>query len=128
MMLNIMGTVLRKRGIAMRNGQGSNRRSRIQHDEFYEETAAEVISPYDVLERETYPPEMDVTQSGGKLIGYGALFFSILSFFIYPVILGVIALVMGFIALRRGEISIGSWAVAISTLSLLISLFFLPFF
>ena len=107
----------------MRDGQGSEKTS-----DYYEETSAEFVSPYDLLKREPYPEEIDATESRGKLIGYGALFLGILSFFVFPVILGVVALIMGFIALRQGEMTIGSWAISISTLSLLISLFILPFF
>ncbi len=107
----------------MRDGQGSEKTS-----DYYEETSAEFVSPYDLLEREPYPEEIDATESRGKLIGYVALFLGLLSFFVFPVILGVVALIMGFIALRQGEMTIGSWAISISTLSLLISLFILPFF
>ncbi|TLS36291.1 DUF308 domain-containing protein [Pseudalkalibacillus caeni] len=115
-------------------------------EEYLEETAAEV-SPNGVLdrpflqnpenERPTAEEKADTIEDGvgadtevneGRGTGFIALVLSVISVFILPVIFGAAGIIVGFIARRRGAKSLGSWAIGIGAASLIISLFFSPFF
>ena len=93
---------------------------------YHEEIAAEMIrSPYG---RNTKRVNDRETGNLSKLIGFVALFLSVLSFFIAPFICAVIAIVIGFVAQRNGEIVIGAWAIGISALSIILTIFVIPLF
>lgn len=93
---------------------------------YHEEIAAEMIrSPY-----KRYEDRANNREKGNlsKLIGFAALFLSVLSFFVAPFACGVIAIVLGFVAQRKGEITIGAWAIGISALSIILAIFIIPYF
>ncbi|MGM9926651.1 MAG: DUF4190 domain-containing protein [Bacillus sp. (in: firmicutes)] len=108
-------------------GQRSREKKSVDQNDYQEEIAAEIISPYDLLGDDSYSQEADQAVRG-NLTGYIALFLSILSFFIFPLIFGLLGIVVGFIAQRNGAISLGAWAVFISTLSIILSVFVIPAF
>ncbi|WP_226656880.1 DUF4190 domain-containing protein [Pseudalkalibacillus hwajinpoensis] len=64
----------------------------------------------------------------GVGIGVAALALSVISLFILPVILGAAGIVVGFVARRKGLTTLGSWAIGVGAASMIISLFFAPFF
>lgn len=67
-------------------------------------------------------------RAGGKAAGVIAIILSVLSLFILPVLFGAAGIIVGFIARRQGAHSLGNWAIGIGIVSIIISLFFAPFF
>jgi uncharacterized membrane protein HdeD (DUF308 family) len=61
-------------------------------------------------------------------MGYLAIVLSVISLFIFPVILGASGIIVGFIARRRGAEALGGWAIGIGIVSLILGIFILPFF
>lgn len=99
---------------------------RMKANIYHEEIAAEMIrTPY-----RRYEEGANKRKKGNmsRVIGFTALFLSVLSFFIAPFVCGIFAIVLGFIAQRKGEISIGAWAIGISALSIILAIFIIPFF
>ncbi|WP_377888470.1 hypothetical protein [Alkalihalobacillus sp. R86527] len=121
------------------------RRSAITSEEdFLEESAAEV-APSGVLDRpylqspenerprseereEHFEAKSHEQETTGVGVGVAALALSVISLFILPVIFGAAGIVVGFIARRRGLTTLGSWAIGVGVASMIISLFFAPFF
>lgn len=96
---------------------------------FDEETAAELTEPYRARnDSERRDDVEDVNQDNAGWIGYVALAISIISLFIFPVLLGIVGIIVGFIARRRGAQALGAWAIGIGVVSLLIGIFITPFF
>ncbi|WP_100406790.1 DUF4190 domain-containing protein [Bacillus solitudinis] len=104
---------------------------------FQEETAAEYASvnglnaarPFDtqVEERETSAMNED-NVTAGRGIGTFSLVLSILSLFFLPVLLGAAGIVVGFVSRRYGATALGNWAIGIGAISILMTVFFSPFF
>jgi hypothetical protein len=94
---------------------------------FQEEIAAEVAPPISGYQRGTDTNENSETKAGSTGMGLTAIALSILSLFIFPVLLGITGIVLGFIARSRGART-GTWAIAIGAISLLLGIFVLPFF
>jgi hypothetical protein len=89
--------------------------------DFMEETAAEIAEPvrrYDERDEET----------NGAGLGWLALALSIISLFIWPVLLGAAGIIVGFIARRRGAATLGAWAIGIGVVAILVRLFIMPFY
>lgn len=59
--------------------------------------------------------------------GWTALSLSIISFFIMPIILGGAGVILGLISKKRGADTLGNTAIVAGAISILISLFVLPF-
>ncbi|MFG6494161.1 DUF4190 domain-containing protein [Fictibacillus sp. UD] len=72
--------------------------------------------------------EVNRERAGGKAAGVIAIILSVLSLFILPVLFGAAGIIVGFIARRQGAHSLGNWAIGIGIVSIIISLFFAPFF
>jgi hypothetical protein len=99
-----------------------------------EETAAEFAPqrgfvgerPFaDDVDRDT---DMDGEVTEGRGVGAFAIVLSIISLFFLPVILGAAGIIVGFIARRNGATGLGNWAIGIGALSIILTLFFSPFF
>ena len=95
---------------------------------YKEETSAELSAP----SRQSRTSNTDGSGAGtngksGAIAGTIGLILSILSLFVMPFILGVAGVIVGFIARRQGS-GIGSWAIGIGVVSIVVSLFILPFF
>ncbi|MCM3716835.1 DUF308 domain-containing protein [Fictibacillus phosphorivorans] len=67
-------------------------------------------------------------REGGKAAGVIALILSVLSLFIAPVLFGAAGIIVGFVARRQGSETLGNWAIGLGIVSIIISLFFAPFF
>lgn len=99
------------------------------HD-FMEETAAEVTTPISTpinkpVRRDNTLQNKDAVTGNG--IGWLALALSIISLFVWPVILGAAGIIVGFIARRRGAEGLGAWAIGIGVVSIIIGIFIVPF-
>lgn len=96
---------------------------------FDEETAAELTEPYRAKNDSDRRSDVeDANRDNAGWIGYAALAISIISLFIFPVLLGIVGIIVGFIARRRGAGALGAWAIGIGVVSLLIGIFITPFF
>lgn len=113
---------------------------RINEADYREEMAAEAVpirSDMTLPENERprfadndhrYEQEGKREREGGRATGMIAIILSVLSLFILPVLFGAAGIIVGFIARRQGAKSLGNWAIGIGIVSIIISLFFAPFF
>lgn len=67
------------------------------------------------------------TSDTNHVVGWVAIALSILSLFMMPILLGGAGIVVGFISRKRNAEWLGNTAITIGVISILISLFFLPF-
>ncbi|WP_442785802.1 hypothetical protein [Lentibacillus sp. Marseille-P4043] len=89
-----------------------------------EETAAELTA--DDLDTPSGIGDDDDTNVNSTY-GWIALALSIVSFFWLPIILGGAGIIIGFIARSRGANTLGNTAIIAGAVSIIISLFILPF-
>ncbi|WP_332632121.1 DUF4190 domain-containing protein [Halalkalibacter flavus] len=95
---------------------------------FQEETAAEYATVNGMAERdETAEANVD-DATAGRGVGTFAIVLSILSLFFLPVLLGAAGIVIGFVSRRYGSTTLGNWAIGIGAVSILMTVFFSPFF
>jgi len=102
-----------------------------ERNEYREETAADFAAPKPRSNRARQtnePYAIAGDETGGRGLGITALIVSILSLFIWPVLMGIAGIIIGFIARGKGAKSLGTWAIIIGALSIVIGIFILPFF
>ncbi|MFS0780899.1 hypothetical protein [Bacillus sp. 1P06AnD] len=58
-----------------------------------------------------------------RVVAYIAFVLSILSFFIWPYVLGPVSIIAGFIAQRKGEITLGAWSICLGALAIVLEMF-----
>lgn len=99
-------------------------------EDYNEETAAEIAAPATLRRDADYDrdEEKSDTAADGRRMGYLAIVLSVISLFVFPVILGAAGIIVGFIARRRGAEALGGWAIGIGIVSLILGIFILPFF
>ncbi|WP_241657839.1 DUF4190 domain-containing protein [Anaerobacillus alkaliphilus] len=101
-----------------------------------EETAAEFAPqrgfvgerPFAENVDEEIEADRDNEVTEGRGVGAFAIVLSIISLFFLPVILGAAGIIVGFIARRNGATGLGNWAIGIGAVSIVLTLFFSPFF
>ncbi len=101
-----------------------------------EETAAEFAPQRGFVRERPFidntDEEIDADRDGevteGRGVGAFAIVLSIISLFFLPVILGAAGIIVGFIARKNGARSLGNWAIGIGAISIILTLFFSPFF
>ncbi|AVQ99387.1 hypothetical protein OBCHQ24_10315 [Oceanobacillus iheyensis] len=59
--------------------------------------------------------------------GWIAIALSVISFFVWPVIMGAAGIIFGFVSRSKGADTLGNIAIAAGTISIAITLFVLPF-
>lgn len=94
--------------------------------DYREEIAAEIAAP--VLIRRRGYDDLRGRTEGGTSTGYVALALSILSLFVWPLLLGAVGIVLGIFARRGGAEGLGAWAIGIGAVSIIVGIFILPFF
>lgn len=62
-----------------------------------------------------------------SMYGWIGLALSVISFFMWPVVLGLAGIVLGFVSRSKGANVLGNIAITVGVISILISLFMLPF-
>lgn len=77
--------------------------------------------------REVDRSDDDEGIQANNVMGWIALILSIASYFMMPVILGGAGIILGFIARNRGASTLGNTAIVAGIVSILITLFILPF-
>lgn len=65
--------------------------------------------------------------STGKLAGYVALVFGVLSLFLWSIVLGPLAAVLGFYAYSQGRRTTGGWSIGLGILATLSYFVLMPF-
>ncbi|WP_163970016.1 DUF4190 domain-containing protein [Oceanobacillus halotolerans] len=97
------------------------------HSTRNEEIAAELTADdYEgTLEREENETETDTQVNSA--VGWFALVLSLVSFFFMPIILGGAGIILGFISRNRGAETLGNTAIIAGAISILITMFVLPF-
>jgi hypothetical protein len=95
---------------------------------FQEETAAEYGAINGMAERNETAEANEDDVTAGRGVGTFAIVLSILSLFFLPVLLGAAGIVVGFVSRRYGSTTLGNWAIGIGAISILMTVFFSPFF
>ncbi|WP_080874620.1 hypothetical protein [Oceanobacillus timonensis] len=87
-----------------------------------EEFSAELTSSDlpDIEEEKSFNP--------GTLYGWGSIILAVISFFIWPIVLGAASIVFGFVARSRGTNILGLIGIIAGALSIISAFFVIPFF
>lgn len=98
-----------------------------------EETAAEFAPTRGLIGERSFADDVnEETEDGhaveGRGVGAFAIVLSIISLFFLPVILGAAGIIVGFIARRNKATALGNSAIGIGAISIILTLFFSPFF
>lgn len=72
--------------------------------------------------------EKSETRSMGFSLGWVAIVFAVISWFIWPVLLGITSAVLGFIAYQQGARKLGAWSMAIGLIAAAVYLFIIPLY
>lgn len=109
-----------------------------QEEHFLEETASEVTpAPISPRVQQTDKDEDgqnevnnlgDIVDISGRNLGIFGFVLSLISLLFMPVLLGAAGIVVGFFARRKDAKTLGNWAMGIGAVSIVVSLFFSPFF
>src|SRR5699024_8378038 len=62
-----------------------------------------------------------------SVYGWIGLALSIISFFIWPIVLGAAGIILGFVSRNKGAATLGNVAIAAGVISIIISLLMIPF-
>lgn len=108
------------------NKDFSSHEPQLMNDHRDEEVAQELTPE---LENEEHLEEDDIDMGikANSVIGWLALLLAVISFFALPVIFGGAAIILGFIARNRHAEWLGNTSIAAGIVSIVISLFIIPF-
>ncbi|MBW7473684.1 hypothetical protein K0T92_02865 [Paenibacillus oenotherae] len=68
------------------------------------------------------------TRSAGVAVGWAGLIIAALSWFVWPVLLGITAAVLGFIAFRQGSRGLGTWSITLGLIAAAAYLILIPLY
>ncbi|WP_099192518.1 hypothetical protein [Tepidibacter mesophilus] len=71
-----------------------------------------------------YKKEKGKDSTNANIMGYLAVFASVVSLFTYPVTFGVIGIILGIMSIYSGAKTLGYWAIGIGIVTSVASLFF----
>jgi len=91
-----------------------------------DEEVAEEISADD-FDKQLRVDEEDNDTEVNSVYGWIGIALSVISFFMMPIILGGAGIILGFISRSRGADALGNTAIAAGAISILITLFVIPF-
>nr|WP_078552813.1 hypothetical protein [Bacillus alkalicellulosilyticus] len=130
----------RKRGIQLTDFNDDKRSLELEGGErdfdngrvYEEETAAEVTPfvgarPFEAEQTAEANADTD-DAAAGRGVGTFAIVLSILSLFFLPILLGAAGIIVGFVSRRNGATALGNWAIGIGAVSIIMTVFFSPFF
>ena len=60
--------------------------------------------------------------------GWIGIALSVISFFMWPIVLGAVGIILGFVSRSRGADTLGNIAIAAGVISIIVRLFFTPYF
>ncbi|MFD1363038.1 hypothetical protein [Lentibacillus salinarum] len=90
-----------------------------------EELASEMT--VDDVDEPVVDSDEDNGTEANSAFGWIALALSIVSYFVMPIILGAAGIIMGFVSRNRGSETLGNTAIIAGGISILITLFVLPY-
>ncbi|GGD71262.1 DUF4190 domain-containing protein [Paenibacillus nasutitermitis] len=106
--------------------------TKADHHPYNEEMSAELAAPVGRLERTENQTKVhqavEETTEAGRAAGWAALVLSLLSWFVWPLLLGATGAVVGFIAYRQGAKSLGLWSMVLGLISFLAYLVIIPIY
>ncbi len=97
----------------------------VGQEEFSSEIADVANNEIEQTENSTFGNDAD---TGDQTTGWIALALAFLSLFVWPAILGPIAVVAGIVAWMRGSRALGIGSIVLGLISFLVSLFLLPLY
>ncbi len=97
----------------------------VGQEEFSSEIADVANNEIEQTENSTFGNDAD---TGDQTTGWIALTLAFLSLFVWPAILGPIAVVAGIVAWMRGSRALGIGSIVLGLISFLVSLFLLPLY
>jgi hypothetical protein len=62
-----------------------------------------------------------------SMYGWIGLALSVISFFMWPIVLGAAGIILGFVSRNKGAATLGNVAIAVGVISIIISLLMIPF-
>ena len=83
-----------------------------------EEFAADMAAPNPSVQMKEKP----------RYMGWVALVISVISLFLWPVIMGPAGAITGFIAMSQGQRTLGIWAIVMGLISFLAYFFLVPYY
>lgn len=99
-----------------------NKRNRLLSKEHHEEYSTE-FTPTGTMYDYDYDSKSNARVIG-LTIGYTALFFSLFSLFLLPVLFGLIGIVLGIYTVSKGQSTLGYTAIGFGLFSVIISIFY----
>lgn len=97
-----------------KHGEGRRRNQRSRDEEY----AAELS---------TGAPDVRNDRDVISMYGWVGIALSIISFFMWPLVFGIAGIVLGFVSRSKGADMLGNIAIAAGAISIIISLFMIPF-
>lgn len=94
-------------------------------NDFREETSAELTNDHDKKDFDTRDNDNDF--ASGTVMGWIGIALSVLSFFMIPILFAGAGIILGIIARMREANTLGYTAIAVGIVSLIVRLFFAPF-
>ncbi|WP_341278387.1 hypothetical protein [Paenibacillus sp. FSL H8-0537] len=116
---------------ALLSDEEINGASRNINEEMAGEFAAGVPVPVSYVPRSESKSEGEDTvreSAGGTALGWVGLVFAIVSWFLWPALMGAAAAVLGFVAYRQGAKGLGSWAVTIGLIAFVLAVVIIPLY
>ncbi|MBB3109023.1 hypothetical protein FHS18_001075 [Paenibacillus phyllosphaerae] len=100
--------------------------------EFKEEMAAEIAIPatYSGLSRTRSREDESkkAMRSAGRAAGWAGLVIAIMSWFVWPVLLGLSAAFIGYVAFRQGSRGLGIWSMTLGLIAAVTYLVLIPLY
>lgn len=104
--------------------------SDLDRERYKEEAAAEIavpVQPVDGSAARQNEAEEEIS-SAGRATGWAALILSIMSWFVWPVLLGITGAVVGFIAYRQGSRGLAVWSITLGLIAAAAYLVLIPLY
>ncbi len=93
-----------------------------------EEVASEITMDDRNDDRDFDRDNDDLNINAHSVTGWIGLALSIISFFMFPIVFGIVGIVLGFIARARDAQWLGNTAIAVGVISIILRLFIRPMF
>ncbi|MFB7141885.1 permease [Gottfriedia sp. NPDC056225] len=103
------------------NEQKHNHNLPNDNNDHNEEYSAEFYPTRDVFYTDT---TSDKSHATGIVIGYVALFFSLFSLFLMPVLFGIIGIAIGIYSVTKGHSTLGYTAIGFGLFSVIVTIFY----
>lgn len=89
-----------------------------RNEEYAQELTADNLRDSEIPEDDANP---------GTFYGWAGIALALISFFVWPIILGAASIIFGFVARSRDVDTLGNIAIGLGAISMIIALFIIPF-